>query len=144
MSFTEYSLVITGKVAQRFKNPRKAFRHDTAAASSSCINSWKWQLVREEGLVVVEAYALGYVGPAQRAVLQGIATHLTAAHMTTRQEDHLRLQRQERQWVISTLKPSFRLSWFSPSWISHQHFLFPLHPCRWRLLLPKYLTVEKM
>lgn len=42
------------------------------------------------GLVLVEAYALGYVGPAQRAVLQGVVAHLTAAHMTTRQEDHLR------------------------------------------------------
>lgn len=42
-------------------------------------------------LAVVQANALGDVTAAQRAVLQSITAHLTAAYMTARQEDDLRL-----------------------------------------------------
>lgn len=41
-------------------------------------------------LAVVEAYVLGYVATTKRAVLQGVAAHLTTADMTTGQEDDLR------------------------------------------------------
>lgn len=44
-------------------------------------------------LGVVEANPLGYVAAAQRTVLHSIAADLTAAHVTARQEDDLRLQR---------------------------------------------------
>lgn len=46
-------------------------------------------------LAVVQSYALRYVAATKRAVLQGVAAHLTAAYMSTRQEDDLRLERQE-------------------------------------------------
>lgn len=41
-------------------------------------------------LAVVQANPLGDVTTAQRAVLQSVTAHLTAAYMTTRQEDDLR------------------------------------------------------
>lgn len=44
----------------------------------------------QSALVVVEAYALGYVAATQRAVLQRLATDLTTAYMTAWQEDDLR------------------------------------------------------
>lgn len=43
-------------------------------------------------LAAVEAYALGYVATAERAVLQSLAAHLTAADVTAGQEDDLRLE----------------------------------------------------
>lgn len=46
-------------------------------------------------LAVVEAYVLGYVATTKRAVLQGVAAHLTTADMTTGQEDDLRLEEQK-------------------------------------------------
>lgn len=45
-------------------------------------------------LAVVQANALGDVTTAQRAVLQSVTAHLTAAYMTTRKEDDLRLETQ--------------------------------------------------
>lgn len=46
-------------------------------------------------LAVVQTYALGYVAATKRAVLQGVAAHLTTAYMSTGQEDDLRLERQD-------------------------------------------------
>lgn len=45
---------------------------------------------------MVEADALRYVATTERAVLQGLAADLTAADVTTGQEDDLRLERQRR------------------------------------------------
>lgn len=45
---------------------------------------------------VVEAHALLDVGAAQRACLQGAVALVAAAHMPAWQEDHLRLQTEER------------------------------------------------
>lgn len=56
-------------------------------------------------LAVEQADPLGDAATTQRAVLQSVAAHLTAAHVTTGQEDDLRLERERQGSDGSYLSP---------------------------------------
>lgn len=55
----------------------------------------------EGGSAVKEAYTLRYVATTKGAVLQGVTAHLTAAHVTTGQEDDLRLREGRETHTVS-------------------------------------------